>query len=299
MQSLIHLVHTWLTGWQERVTQALQTADADLLITEDPWEHASGGSGLTRVMRGAFFEKAGVNFSHVQGPELPAAATRLRPHLAGAPFEAVGTSIVIHPKNPFVPTAHANLRFISVTQPSEKALGWFGGGFDLTPYYPFEEDAQHWHRCAKRACDSLHSEAYEHYKEACDSYFFLPHRNETRGIGGVFFDDLVEPNLKTVFGFTQALGLEFIDAYLPIVEKRKNIHYTPEQKAFQKQRRGRYVEFNLLYDRGTHFGLQSKGRTESILMSLPPEVSWDYAVSYPTGTPEAELLDFLKPRRYL
>lgn len=297
--SFIFKASTWLQRWQDALTQTLRSEDPQIVLTEDPWEHHSGGKGLTRVFKGPVFEKAGVNFSHVRGPELPKAATLARPHLSGAPFEAMGTSTVIHPNNPFVPTVHANLRFIVVHPQKGPPTGWFGGGFDMTPYYPFLEDAQHWHTHAHAACQILGPEAYPRYKEHCDRYFYLPHRKETRGIGGLFFDDVVQPDLETVFQFIQSVGHHFIEGYRPIVQKRKHTEFSPQNKQFQRYRRGRYVEFNLLYDRGTHFGLQSGGRTESILMSLPPEVCWDYNVTPQPGSPEAQLNAYLRPRDWL
>ncbi len=258
----------------------------------------TGGGGRSRVLAdGAVFEQAGVNFSHVFGAGLPASATAHRPELAGRTFQALGVSLVIHPRNPYVPTSHANVRFFVAEKPGAEPVWWFGGGFDLTPYYGFEEDCVHWHKTAKAACNPFGADYYLRFKKWCDEYFLLKHRNEPRGIGGLFFDDLNENGFKHCFGFLKSVGDHYVPAYLPIVQKRKATPYGERERDFQLYRRGRYVEFNLVYDRGTLFGLQSGGRTESILMSLPPLVKWRYDWKPAPGTPEAKLYEvFLKPR---
>jgi coproporphyrinogen III oxidase len=249
---------------------------------------------------GAVFEKGGVNFSHVKGSALPASATAHRPELAGRAFEAMGVSLVIHPHNPYVPTSHANVRFFIAEKPGEAPVWWFGGGYDLTPYYGFDEDCIHWHQTARDACAPFGEDVYPRYKRWCDDYFFLKHRNEPRGIGGLFFDDLNEGGFERCFGFLQAVGNSYVDAYRPIVARRKRLPYGERERDFQLHRRGRYVEFNLVYDRGTLFGLQTGGRTESILMSLPPEVRWGYNWQPEPGSPEAGLTEkYLKPREWV
>lgn len=249
---------------------------------------------------GAVFEQAGVNFSHVSGATLPASATAHRPELAGRSFQAMGVSLVIHPRSPYIPTSHANVRFFIAEKPGEEPVWWFGGGFDLTPFYGFEEDAIHWHRTAEQLCAPFGEQVYPKYKKWCDDYFFIKHRNEARGIGGLFFDDLNTPDFATCFAFTQAVGEGFLDAYLPIVEKRKALSWGDNQRQFQLYRRGRYVEFNLVWDRGTLFGLQTGGRTESILMSMPPLVRWEYNYQPAEDSPEAALYrDFLPVRDWL
>lgn len=266
----------------------------------DRWQREEGGGGDTRVMKaGAVFEQAGVNFSHVFGASLPSSATVQRPELANAPWRAMGVSLVIHPLNPYVPTTHANVRFFSA-QTASGPVWWFGGGFDLTPYYPFEEDVLHWHRTAHDACAPFGDDVYPRHKEWCDRYFFLKHRNETRGVGGLFFDDLNEWDFERCFAYLRSVGDHFLPAYLPIVARRKDTPYGERERQFQLYRRGRYVEFNLVYDRGTAFGLQSGGRTESILMSLPPLVRWEYNWQPEPGSPEARLYEeFLRPRDWL
>jgi len=279
---------------------ATEDGKADFII--DKWQRtAGGGGGITRVLTdGAVFEQAGVNFSHVFGQTLPPSATAQRPELAGRSWQALGVSLVIHPHNPYVPTSHMNVRCFIAEKVGEEPVWWFGGGFDLTPYYGFEEDCAHWHRTAKAACDPFGADYYLRFKKWCDEYFFLKHRNETRGIGGLFFDDLHEQNFETCLGFMQSVGDHYISAYLPIVQKRKATAYGERERDFQLYRRGRYVEFNLVYDRGTLFGLQSGGRTESILMSLPPLVKWRYNWQPEPGSPEARLYDvFLRPRDWL
>ena len=294
-------VKQYLLNLQNTICNAASSEDGVAHFQEDNWQRAEGGGGRTRVLvNGAVFEKAGVNFSHVFGNELPKSATASRPELAGRKFEAMGVSLVIHPNNPYVPTSHANVRFFIAEKENEKPVWWFGGGFDLTPYYGFEEDCMHWHKTAKAACDPFGDGAYGKYKKWCDEYFYLKHRNEPRGIGGLFFDDVNEEGFDKSFAFMQSVGDHYINAYLPIVQKRKNTHFTEKQKAFQLYRRGRYVEFNLVYDRGTLFGLQTGGRTESILMSLPPLVRWDYNVQPEVGSEEARLYEhFLKPRDWV
>ncbi|NNM61673.1 MAG: oxygen-dependent coproporphyrinogen oxidase [Steroidobacteraceae bacterium] len=293
-------VKAYLTGLHERITLAVESLEGRRL-RRDAWQRAEGGGGETRMLSdGGVFERAGVGFSHVRGEGLPASASQLRPQIAGAPFEAMGLSLVFHPCNPYAPTTHANLRFLTTSAPGQTATWWFGGGFDLTPYYPFDEDVLHWHRTARAACAPFGAGLYEKFKDACDRYFFLPHRNETRGVGGLFFDDLSEGGFERCFALLKSVGDHFLPAYLPILERRKDQPYGERQREFQLYRRGRYVEFNLIYDRGTLFGLQSRGRTESILMSLPPRVRWEYDWQPPAGSPEARLYEeFLAPRDYL
>ncbi len=297
----IQQVKTFLLSLQEHITQQLAAADGQGQFAEDQWVREEGGGGQSRVLtNGAVFEQAGVNFSHVSGAILPASATAHRPELAGRSFQAMGVSLVIHPLNPYVPTSHANVRFFIAEKAGEAPVWWFGGGFDLTPYYGFEEDARHWHLTAQQLCQPFGDDVYPKYKKWCDDYFFIKHRNEARGIGGLFFDDLNTPDFATSFGFMQAVGNGFTDAYLPIVEKRKLLPWGERERQFQLYRRGRYVEFNLVWDRGTLFGLQTGGRTESILMSMPPLVRWEYGYQPEAGSPEAALYsDFLPPRDWL
>lgn len=277
-----------------------ESSQSNSKFISDQWEHIQGGGGLTRVLTGQVLEKAGVNFSHVQGDALPKAATLQRPELHGCSFQAMGVSSVIHPFNPFVPTAHLNVRYFEATKPNGEKIWWFGGGFDLTPYYGFIEDCKHFHQTAKNACTPFDDSYYPKFKKWADEYFYLKHRNEPRGIGGLFFDDINYPDLDSTFAFVRSVGDHFSKAYCPIIERRKNTEYTNEHKNFQLYRRGRYVEFNLVFDRGTLFGLQSGGRTESILMSLPPEVKWGYQISPVANTPESELLNFyLQPKDWL
>ena len=268
---------------------------------EDVWEHSNGGGGRSRVLEnGLVFEKAGINFSHVMGEALPTSATAGREGIAGKPYEASGVSLVIHPLNPFVPTTHMNVRIFMADLEGDNPIWWFGGGFDLTPYYPFEEDCRHWHQTAKDACDQFDPEYYPRFKRWCDEYFTIKHRNETRGIGGLFFDDFCEGGFDHAFRFTQSVGKSFTRAYLPIVERRKHHSWNERHQSFQHYRRGRYVEFNLVYDRGTIFGLQSGGRTESILMSLPPKVTWRYNWHPQAGSEEARLYEeFLGARDWI
>ncbi len=293
-------VKAYLETLQDGICAALAEADGQG-FREDRWERPGGGGGRTRVLEeGALFEKAGVNFSHVAGPGLPASATAARPELAGRSFEALGVSLVLHPRNPYVPTSHANVRFFLAEKPDAEPVWWFGGGFDLTPYYGFEEDCRHWHATARAACEPFGPEVHARYKQWCDDYFYLRHRDEPRGVGGLFFDDLNQGGFERSFAFMRSVGDHFLDAYLPILERRRGLPWGERERAFQCYRRGRYVEFNLVYDRGTLFGLQSGGRTESILMSLPPQVSWRYDWRPEPGSPEARLYDyFLKPRDWL
>ncbi len=297
----IDAVKTYLLNLQDRICKALETEDGQERFKEDRWDRPEGGGGISRVLaEGAAFEQAGVNFSHVFGDKLPSSATAHRPELAGRTFQALGVSLVIHPRNPYAPTSHANVRFFIAEKEGAEPVWWFGGGFDLTPYYGFEEDAVHWHSIAREACQPFGEDMYPCYKKWCDEYFFLKHRGEPRGIGGLFFDDLNEGGFARCFGFMTSVGDQYINAYLPIVARRKNTPYGERERDFQLYRRGRYVEFNLVYDRGTLFGLQSGGRTESILMSLPPLVKWRYNWRPESGTPEARLYDvFLKPRDWL
>jgi coproporphyrinogen III oxidase len=295
-------VHDYLLKLQENICNTLAQEDGGQTFIRDEWQRdGGGGGGLTRVLsNGNVFEQAGVNFSHVQGGQLPASATAQRPELAGCSFEAMGVSLVIHPHNPYVPTSHANVRFFIATREGAEPVWWFGGGFDLTPYYGNRDDCKHWHMISRKACEVFGNEAYPQYKKWCDEYFFLKHRNEPRGIGGLFFDDLNEGGFTRCFDFMRSIGDHYIDAYLPIVQKRKNSSYGERERNFQLYRRGRYVEFNLVYDRGTLFGLQSGGRTESILMSLPPLVNWRYNWKPEPGSAEAELYEvYLKPRDWL
>lgn len=297
----LNQVKDYLQSLQNRIVSEVEQLDGKKKFRRDAWERAGGGGGLSCILSdGAVFEQAGVGFSHVFGDEMPPSATKNRPDLAGCGFQAVGLSLVIHPRNPYVPTTHANYRFFNAGEADQDSAWWFGGGYDLTPYYAFEDDILHWHRTAKAACDPFGDGLYAHYKKCCDEYFFLKHRNETRGVGGLFFDDLNDMGFERCFEFLQATGDSFLPAYRPIVKKRKDHPYGERQREFQMYRRGRYVEFNLLYDRGTIFGLQSGGRTESILMSLPPRVRWEYDWQPEPGSPEATLYtDFLRPRNWL
>lgn len=293
-------VKEYLLSLQDSICQAFTELDGQA-FTEDSWDRPGGGGGRSRVLSsGGLIEKGGVNFSHVFGDGLPASATAHRPELAGRSFQAMGVSLVIHPHNPHIPTSHANVRFFIAEKEGETPVWWFGGGFDLTPYYGHEEDCVHWHQVAQNACLPFGEDYYPRYKKWCDDYFFLKHRNEPRGIGGLFFDDLNTPDFETSFAFMRSVGDAYIQAYRPIVEKRRNTPWTEQQRDFQLHRRGRYVEFNLVYDRGTLFGLQSGGRTESILMSLPPEVRWSYDWAPDSGTEEARLYtDFLTAKDWL
>lgn len=286
---------------QEQICAALVAEDEVGQFTADQWQRPQGGGGDSRIMAdGRVFERAGVNFAHVKGGALPAAASARRPELAGRLFQAVGISVVVHPQNPYVPTAHFNARLLVAERPGASAVWWFGGGFDLTPYYAFEEDVRHWHRVARDACRPFGDDIYPRFKRWCDEYFYLPHRDEPRGVGGLFYDDLHEWGFETSFAFTRAVGKAFLLAYVPLVRRRKAAPFGAREREFQLLRRGRYVEFNLLYDRGTLFGLQSGGRVESILMSLPPTVKWRYHWHPEPGTPEARLYEvFLRPTDWL
>lgn len=297
----IEAVKHYLLTLQDNICQQLEAEDGGATFVEEVWERPSGGGGRTRVLsNGQVFEQGGVNFSHVFGDTLPPSATAQRPELAGRSFQAMGVSLVIHPHNPMIPTSHANVRFFVAEKAGEEPVWWFGGGFDLTPYYGFEEDCVQWHQTAKAACDPFGAQVYPRFKQWCDDYFFLKHRNEPRGVGGLFFDDLNEWGFARTFAFMQSVGDHYIQAYRPIVQKRKLLPFTETQRDFQLYRRGRYVEFNLVYDRGTLFGLQSGGRTESILMSLPPLVKWRYNWHPEAGSEEAKLYtDFLRPRDWL
>ena len=294
-------VKAYLLDLQDRICSALAAEDGGADFVEDSWDRPEGGGGRSRVIKnGAVFEKGGVNFSHVHGNQMPASATAHRPELKGRDFEAMGVSLVMHPENPMVPTSHANVRFFIAEKEGEEPVWWFGGGFDLTPYYGNDEDCIHWHRIAKGACEPFGEDVYARYKQWCDDYFFLKHRDEPRGIGGLFFDDLNELGFEQSFALMRAIGDAYVDAYLPIVQRRKNDPYGENERDFQLHRRGRYVEFNLVFDRGTLFGLQTGGRTESILMSLPPEVRWDYNWAPEPGTPEAKLTEYyLQSRDWL
>lgn len=297
----IEQVRSYLLGLQDSICTAFEELDGSGRFREDNWSRDAGGGGRSRVLEnGSVFEKAGINFSHVFGPALPPSATAARPELAGRTFQAMGVSLVIHPHNPYVPTSHANVRFFIAEKEASEPVWWFGGGFDLTPYYGFKEDAVHWHRLSRAACAPFGEDVYPRYKKWCDDYFFLKHRNEPRGIGGLFFDDLNSGGFEHCCALMNSIGNHYLPAYLPIVERRRDTPYGEREKDFQLYRRGRYVEFNLVYDRGTLFGLQSGGRTEAILMSLPPLVKWRYDWHPEPGTPEAELYDvFLKPKDWL
>lgn len=294
-------VESFLRQLQNDICNALADLDTQYFV-EDAWQREGHlqGEGDSRVLaQGSVFERAGVNFSLVSGAELPRAATQQRPELAGRGFKAMGVSVVIHPDNPYVPTSHMNVRFLIAEKAGQKPVWWFGGGFDLTPYYGFDEDCVHWHRTAAEACRPFGEELYQDLKKRCDSYFFLPHRDEPRGIGGLFFDDWNQAGFEQSFGLTRSVGEHFLQAYLPIVDRRKDMPFSDRQKDFQSYRRARYVEFNLVYDRGTLFGLQSGGRTESILMSMPPVAQWRYRWSPQPGSEEARLYtDYLRPRQW-
>ena len=294
----IEAVKTFLLDLQDRICTALEAQDGGGQFIEESWLREEGGGGRSRVLeQGVVIEKGGVNFSHVMGEKLPASATAVRPELEGRSFQAMGVSLVIHPRNPYVPTSHANVRMFVAEKEGEEPVWWFGGGYDLTPYYGFNEDCSHWHQTAKHACKPFGNDVYNQYKTWCDDYFYLKHRDEQRGIGGLFFDDLNEWGFDKCFEFLQSIGDSFIEAYRPIVSKRKSLPYNEDQRNFQLYRRGRYVEYNLVYDRGTLFGLQSGGRTESILMSMPPLVKWKYNWKPEAGTQEDLLYThFLKPK---
>ena len=297
----IEKVKQYLLKLQDNICQTLELVDGKGNFVEDMWQRELGGGGRTRVLTGGnVIEQGGVNFSHVFGGELPASATAARPELVGRSFQAVGVSLVIHPHNPFVPTTHANVRFFIAEKEGEEPVWWFGGGFDLTPFYPFHDDVVHWHTVANKLCQPFGEHVYPEYKKWCDDYFYLKHRDETRGVGGLFFDDLNKQGFEKSFKFMQAVGNGFLDAYVPIVERRKDITFGQKERDFQLYRRGRYVEFNLVYDRGTLFGLQTGGRTESILMSMPPLVRWEYSYEPEPESKEADLYaNYLHPREWL
>ncbi len=300
MQTNLERVDAFLRDLQDRICAALERVDGDARFVEDVWTRPAGGGGKTRVLKnGALFEQAGVNWSRVTGGALPPSATVHRPQLAGREWTACGVSLVVHPRNPYVPTSHMNVRYFEADEEGKEPLWWFGGGFDLTPFYPFDEDCVHWHSVARNLCAPFGNDVYPKYKQWCDEYFYLKHRDETRGIGGLFFDDLIEGGFERCFAFLQAVGNGYLDAYLPIVGRRKDTPYGEREREFQLYRRGRYVEFNLVYDRGTLFGLQSGGRAESILMSLPPRVRYEYGFVPEPGSAEARLAGYLKPRNWL
>lgn len=297
----ISAAYDYFLDLQARIVETLEAADGTRFAA-DQWSRDEGGGGLSRYLEGGpLFERAGVLFSHVQGKTLPASASAHRGELAGRSWEAMGVSLVLHPRNPYVPTVHMNVRlFVAhAAKASEEDVFWFGGGLDLTPYYAFEEDARHFHKVCHGALEPFGADKYPAYKKWCDQYFYLKHRDETRGVGGLFFDDLNEQGFDHSFALTQSVGNSFLDAYMPIVEKRQRTPYTEKHRDFQAYRRGRYVEFNLVFDRGTLFGLQSGGRTESILLSMPPMAAWRYCWEPKEGTPEAALSDYLKPREWL
>ena len=297
----IEAVRDYFLALQDAICAGLEQEDGGGRFAEDAWERPGGGGGRSRVLAdGDVFERAGINFSHVHGEGLPPSATATRPELAGRSFQAMGVSLVIQPRNPYVPTSHANVRFFVAEKEGEDSIWWFGGGFDLTPYYGHDEDVIHWHRVAQEACTPFGEDVYPRFKKWCDDYFHIKHRNEPRGVGGLFFDDLNEWDFETCFHFMRSVGDAYIPAYLPIVQRRREMAYGERERQFQLYRRGRYVEFNLVYDRGTIFGLQTGGRTESILMSLPSLVRWRYDWHPEPGTPEAELYDrYLKPREWV
>jgi coproporphyrinogen III oxidase len=293
----LSVINAWLTTLQDRLCDALANEDGGARFIEDAWQRSEGGGGRSRILKnGDVFEQAGVGFSRVSGARLPPAASAYRPELAGRGWTALGVSVVVHPQNPYVPTAHMNVRYFEASAPNAEPIWWFGGGFDLTPFYPFDDDVRDWHHVARDLCVPFGGDVYPRYKKWCDEYFFVKHRNETRGVGGLFFDDLNEGGFERCLALTQAVGNGFVDAYLPIVARRKTLPFGEREREFQLYRRGRYVEFNLVYDRGTLFGLQSGGRAESILMSLPPRVRFEYGYAPEPGSAEARLADYLKPR---
>ncbi|MDO5693036.1 MAG: oxygen-dependent coproporphyrinogen oxidase [Pseudomonadota bacterium] len=298
-------VRHWLLGLQQRITDTVESLDGQAKFLRDEWRKAPGeplqGDGITKIMEGgAVFERAGCGFSHVRGPRLPPSATQHRPELAGAPFEAMGVSLVFHPLNPYVPTVHMNVRMIAAGYPGTEPVCWFGGGMDLTPYYGFDEDCQHFHRVCHDSLKAFGDDKYPRFKRWCDDYFFNKHRNEPRGIGGIFYDDFSEGGTDNGFALMRSVGDAFLDAYVPIVQRRVGMAWGEREREHQLYRRGRYVEFNLVWDRGTHFGLQSGGRTESILLSMPPRVAWAYQRQPEPGTPEAALTErYLKPRDWV
>jgi len=299
---MIEQVKKYLVHLQESICSDLESLDGGAVFEKDHWTKKDGnGSGMTNdICDGNVFEKGGVNFSIVEGNKMPKSASALRPELEGRKYTALGVSLVMHPENPYIPTVHANVRFFVAEESGKKSIWWFGGGFDLTPFYGFDEDAVHWHKTAKKACLPFGEKVYSQYKKWCDDYFYLEHRNEQRGIGGLFFDDLNEGGFDRCFEFMKSVGDHFSEAYLPIVIKRKDTPYGEKERNFQLYRRGRYVEFNLIYDRGTLFGLQSGGRTESILMSMPPEVKWSYQFQVEKDSEEEKLYNhYLKPKEWI
>jgi coproporphyrinogen III oxidase len=296
----VEAVYDYLRGLQVSICAALERADGGAGFKADSWERPGGGGGESRILsEGRVFEKAGVGFSDVHGDQLPPSATRQRPELAGRGFRAMGVSVVIHPRNPHVPTSHGNVRFFVAESPDSAPVWWFGGGFDLTPFYPYDADVLHWHETARAACEPFGADMYPRLKAWCDEYFHLPHRQEARGVGGLFFDDMNEGGFKRCFGLMRSVGDHYMPAYIPIVERRRDTSWDERERDFQLYRRGRYAEFNLAFDRGTLFGLQSGGRTESILMSLPPLVRWVYDWQPEPGSREAALQDYLRPRDWL
>jgi coproporphyrinogen III oxidase len=301
--TLLQRTVTWLQTLQADLATELASVDPSGHFQRDIWSKEDGlGGGQSWIWRnGSVFESAGINFSQIQGNQLPPSATARRPELANSPFSVTGVSLVFHPLNPYVPTTHANFRFFHARPANRPEIWWFGGGFDLTPYYPFDEDILHWHSHAKQACDPFSPDLYPSFKRQCDDYFFLPHRNETRGVGGLFYDDLqLQNSFDSTLAFSQSVASHFAQAYFPIAKRRMNTPWGDRERQFQLYRRGRYVEFNLLFDRGTLFGIQSKGRTESILMSLPPHVRWEYGYTPSPDSAEARLTsDYLKPRDWL
>lgn len=301
MSPRISIVAAYLTDLQDRICTTLAAADGRETFIEDAWQRQEGGGGRSRVLKqGDVFEQGGVGYSLVHGTRLPPSASALRPAIAGQPWTALGVSLVIHPRNPYLPTTHMNVRFFQAGEEGDSPVWWFGGGFDLTPFYPFDQDVRHWHQVASDLCAPFGDDVYARYKRWCDEYFVLKHRNnETRGVGGLFFDDLNTGDFERDFAFMRAVGDGFLDAYMPIVERRHATPHGEREREFQLYRRGRYVEFNLLHDRGTLFGLQSGGRTESILMSLPPRLRYEYGYVPPAGSAEAALEAYLKPRDWL
>lgn len=289
-ENKISAVKLYLLQLQNSLCQTLSAEDGQADFQEDIWEHSSGGGGITRVIsQGRVFEKGAVNFSHIMGNRLPPAASQRNPHLGGNPFQALGVSLILHPLNPHTPTVHLNVRFFIADTQGQAEVWWFGGGFDLTPFYGYMEDCIHWHTNARSACTPFGDDIYPRFKRACDEYFFLPHRQEPRGIGGLMFDDYTQGGFERAFALMRSVGDHFIPGYLPIAQRRQNTPYSSHEREFQNYRRGRYVEFNLLYDRGTLFGLQSGGRAESILVSLPPQTGWRYQWQPSPGSREAEL----------
>lgn len=296
----INTVVEYLKTLQDDICKALETSDGSGTFVEDNWTRPEGGGGRTRVLtNGGVIEQGGVNFSLVSGDKLPPSATAHRPELAGRTWKACGVSLVIHPHNPYIPTSHANVRFFIAEKEGEEPVWWFGGGFDLTPFYPFDEDVVHWHQTAKELCEPFGNNIYSEHKKWCDEYFYLKHRNETRGVGGLFFDDLNQWDFDTCFNYIKAVGQGYINAYVPIMNKRKSTEFNDQQRQFQLYRRGRYVEFNLVFDRGTLFGLQSGGRTESILMSMPPLARWEYNFQPDQNSKESKLAHYLVPRDWV